>query len=364
MIETLTPDLLNSYWDNEAVYKVVVTPGEVQQNEDGTETVVKDPKVEITETEKKATGSDSDAGTGALNDETDPVTILNNLIGYRIKLVKQETVLKQGKEVINLLKDAEFTLYPKVTLENGKVPADTTALKTVTTDENGEADLGRLVIGEYWLVESKVPPVPNNPNFQYKAIEDPMLLTVRKATESDDVVVKLTITIDGVETVINGVIEQPTEKPHDVTLTIENELEYGDLKIVKNLSTFAGPEDASFVFEITWTDRYGNEQSRYAMITFSAAGQREYVLEKVIPVGAEVTVVEVDTGLQYSFEEDTQTTTIAADDTDPATVEFYNDHDNPGGGHGAVNRYRADKDRKPVWEKKLPDSTPAEAPAK
>ena len=123
---------------------------------------------------------------------------------------------------------------------------------------------------------------------------------------------------------------------------VTNEVElFGDLKIVKTLNTFAGPEIASFVFEIRWNDLQGNEQIRYAMLSFDSEGTHEYVLKREIPVGTQVTVEEVDTGMQYTFVESTQTATIVADQnaSAPATVEFTNNHDNPGGGHGAVNRF-------------------------
>ena len=129
----------------------------------------------------------------------------------------------------------------------------------------------------------------------------------------------------------------------------------GDLRIVKTLNTFAGPEPASFVFQITWNEK---KEVRYVEITFSEAGTREYVLEKEIPVGTEVTVTEEHTGLQYKLVSGGGTVTIAApedvanDNTKLATVTFVNDHDNPGGGYGVVNRFTADGQRNFVWKGK------------
>ena len=152
---------------------------------------------------------------------------------------------------------------------------------------------------------------------------------------------------------------EPTDKTDEGTWTyevpvnvkVERKARYGDLKIVKTLTTYAGPDPASFVFKISW----GNE-IRYAEITFTADGTKEYTLVKAIPVGTSVTVTEEHTGRQYSGSPTANTTTVtivAPDAQDaPATVGFTNDHTGPGGGYGAVNRFDMDA----FTMQQLPDS--------
>ena len=113
----------------------------------------------------------------------------------------------------------------------------------------------------------------------------------------------------------------------------------------------------TFVFQIDWKDLDGNAQTRYAAITIEDGVTRDYVLEKVIPVGANVMVTEVDTGLRYSLTASGNTTpTISAEQVVGAT--FTNTHDTPGGGYGVVNRFEKQDDGTYVWEK-LPDSNPS-----
>ena len=165
------------------------------------------------------------------------------------------------------------------------------------------------------------------------------------------------VTVPGKE-IKNGDSSVPTYKTDEGTWTntvpvvvkVERESRYGDLKIVKTLTTFAGPDPASFVFKITW----GNEE-RYAEITFEADGTREYTLVKAIPVGTSVTVTEEHTGRQYTGAPtgDTTVTIVALDAQGaPATVGFTNDHSGPGGGYGAVNRFDMDA----FTMEQLPDS--------
>ena len=169
------------------------------------------------------------------------------------------------------------------------------------------------------------------------------------------------VTVPGKE-IKNGDSSVPTYKTDEGTWTntvpvvvkVERESRYGDLKIVKTLTTFAGPDPASFVFKITW----GNEE-RYAEITFEADGTKEYTLVKAIPVGTSVTVTEEHTGRQYSGAPtgDTTVTIVALDAQNaPATVGFTNDHSGPGGGYGAVNRFDIDAFTMDDAMEQLPDS--------
>ena len=137
-----------------------------------------------------------------------------------------------------------------------------------------------------------------------------------------------------------------------VNVKVEREPRNGDLKIVKTLSTYAGPEPAAFVFKIEWDD-----EVRYAEIAFPAAGTREYVLVKEIPVGKNVTVTEVNSGLKYSLKTSSGSPTqiVSADSPNaPATVYFTNDLTGPGGGSAVTNRFTY-TGTDFTWQK-LPDS--------
>ena len=127
----------------------------------------------------------------------------------------------------------------------------------------------------------------------------------------------------------------------------------GDLKIIKNLKT-AGPDPATFVFEVSWIKQDGNKATKVVAITFDGGQPNaEYILEDTIPIGTKVTVTEVHSGIAYTAEVDYQSTTIvatqttagevdltdAADSAKIATVEFMNDHSGPGGGYGLLNRF-------------------------
>ena len=152
----------------------------------------------------------------------------------------------------------------------------------------------------------------------------------------------------------------------------------GDLRIIKILDTFAGPDPATFEFEIRWKEKTASggikENVSYAQITFNekdgpeAAGEYagKYYDECIIkgfPIGTEVTVEEVHAGIKYHLVagiENPQTATIvavksqsstdqqdgdntsAAGENDIATVIFENDHGRPGGGYGIVNRFVSD----------------------
>lgn len=152
----------------------------------------------------------------------------------------------------------------------------------------------------------------------------------------------------------------------EIYLKAERELYLGDLKIVKSLNP-TGPDKASFVFEISWTDNTGAapvNRIRYATITVNGGGTGgEYTLEKTIPVGTIVTVTEMSTGLQFSAETTTQTATIVASTAGnaPATVRFTNNHDGPGGGHGVVNRFQ--NEHGPYLWTAYEDSNAAAVPA-
>ncbi len=112
----------------------------------------------------------------------------------------------------------------------------------------------------------------------------------------------------------------------------------GDLKIIKNVNN-PGPDPVDFVFEVTWKDKSNNDVTKVVTM-----------LVNTVPIGTEVTVTEVHSGIGYTAVTGPQTVTIqapAAATADGETaavrnvVEFTNDHTGPGGGHGILNRFTA-----------------------
>ena len=123
----------------------------------------------------------------------------------------------------------------------------------------------------------------------------------------------------------------------------------GDLKIIKNVSN-PGPDPVNFVFEVTWKDKSNNDVTKVVTMTFKGDTRKEYTLVNTVPIGTEVTVTEVHSGIGYTAVTGPQTVTIqapAAATADGETaavrnvVEFTNDHTGPGGGHGILNRFTA-----------------------
>ena len=123
----------------------------------------------------------------------------------------------------------------------------------------------------------------------------------------------------------------------------------GDLKIIKNLNN-PGPDPVDFVFEVTWKDKSNNDVTKVVTMTFKGDTRKEYTLVNTVPIGTEVTVTEVHSGIGYTAVTGPQTVTIqapAAATADGETaavrnvVEFTNDHTGPGGGHGILNRFTA-----------------------
>ena len=124
----------------------------------------------------------------------------------------------------------------------------------------------------------------------------------------------------------------------------------GDLKIIKNVNN-PGPDPVDFVFEVTWKDKSNNDVTKVVTLGFQGETRKEYTLVNTVPIGTEVTVTEVHSGIGYTAVTGPQTVTIqapAAATADGETaavrnvVEFTNDHTGPGGGHGILNRFTAD----------------------
>ena len=142
------------------------------------------------------------------------------------------------------------------------------------------------------------------------------------------------------------------------TLTIyakpTREANNGDLKIIKNVNN-PGPDPVDFVFEVSWLGKDRIPVTKVVSMTFEGETRKEYVLANTVPIGTEVTVTEVHSGIGYTAEISSRTATIvatptptegaasadSADSAGIAEVVFTNDHTGPGGGHGILNRFTA-----------------------
>ena len=142
----------------------------------------------------------------------------------------------------------------------------------------------------------------------------------------------------------------------------------GDLKIIKNVSN-PGPDPVDFVFEVTWKDKSNNDVTKVVTITFKGDTRKEYTLVNTVPIGTEVTVTEVHSGIGYTAVTGPQTITIEATPAPagsepaavPNVVEFSNDHTGPGGGHGILNRFTAGSEIGSFDGDRFKDSAAADA---
>ena len=379
MMETLGDELKDSYWDNTTIYEVVATPREL--NADGT--VKTEASVTISVLKDEPTDAEGNVYTGALtNDATIvigetpdglPIEVTadkidNDLVHYEIRLVKIDHTDKT-KPVVG----AQFDLYrapdtaaaPDTGTEpgtdNAAEPDDTANddeeapvsltlptvetvsgyeklnAKTLYTGNDGKLDLGDLLVGTYYLVETAAPD-------GYYKLDDPVEIIVEK--ELITVNFRITTYKDGESTVTDVSTEYP-QNPGvvpTIEVTIEDMPKYGNLRITKKLARFELSEDATFVFDVVGTIDGNTVYSNSAMLTCSQAnpsGVMDTVLN-YIPAGAEVTVTEVYSGAHYvRTSEADQTIAIEANVT--VGVEFTNDyHEDDRGGHGIVNVFEPD----------------------
>lgn len=125
----------------------------------------------------------------------------------------------------------------------------------------------------------------------------------------------------------------------NVTLKPQQRPRLGSLEIVKNLTTYNVNDPAVFVFQVE--AKVGNDTvySDVVTLTFTEAGEKKTLLEKKIPVGADVTVTEVYSGASYKITSDDVQKTTIVNASDVASVTFRNDHDTTTHGGGGVNNH-------------------------
>ena len=100
------------------------------------------------------------------------------------------------------------------------------------------------------------------------------------------------------------------------------------------------------MFRITATQVIRGEEktvySRVVMMSFSTTGTKTLTLEKVIPVGATVTVIEEYDGSSYVLVDHSEVPVIASAET-PLSFSFTNSPDEFRPGEGVVNRFTHDE---------------------
>ncbi len=344
----------DSYWDNDTLYTVVATP------RDGESAA----KVEIAVADDSAVTFEGKAYTGKLDGDK----IENDLVHYEIKLVK-----KDYTDETKLIEGAEFDLYrapgeipaaaaadePAAPAEPLELPAVETVstykklnTESLVTDKDGKLDLGDLLPGTYYLVETAAPD-------GYCKLDEPVEIIVRKGLIT--VSYRITLIKDGESTVVDVTKDYEQEKGEVPTIevTIEDTPKYGNLRITKLLERFELSEDATFVFTVVGKIDGETVYSNTAVLTCSASdpsGVMSTVLN-YIPAGAEVTVTEAYSGSHYVLtSEANQTTVIEANVT--VGVEFSNDYvPEEKGGHGIVNMFEPD-DSDLGWHWSKSDNTP------
>ena len=375
MKETLGDDLKDSYWDNTTIYEVVATPRVL--NADGT--VKTEASVTISVLKDEPTDAEGNVYTGVLTTgetivigetpdglpiEVTADKIDNDLVHYEIRLVKiDHTDETKTKPVVG----AQFDLYraPDTDTEpgtdNAAEPDDTANddeeapvsltlptvetvsgyeklnTKTLYTGNDGKLDLGDLLLGTYYLVETKAPD-------GYYKLDDPVEIIVKKGRI--EVNYKIKTFADGKSDVKEVTTEYPQDpgKVPTIEVTIEDMPKYGNLTIVKKLISFELSEDATFVFTVVGKIDGETVYSNVATLTCSKdfpSGLLSTTLN-YIPAGAEVTVTESYSGSHYvRTSEADKTIVIKANDT--VSVDFTNDYTpEEKGGHGIVNTFEPD----------------------
>ncbi|MBQ9686395.1 MAG: hypothetical protein IJV41_07635 [Oscillospiraceae bacterium] len=113
----------------------------------------------------------------------------------------------------------------------------------------------------------------------------------------------------------------------------------GDLEIVKTLTGYRGPYNATFVFRIEATLNNKTVYSDVVSLDFTADGTKTLTLKGAIPIGATVTVTEVYSGSHYTVGQATvDGLTIAVDEVARATFTNTDDTTNTGG-NGLINHF-------------------------
>lgn len=124
----------------------------------------------------------------------------------------------------------------------------------------------------------------------------------------------------------------------DIKLKPEASYRYGSLEIIKSLNGYVDGKPATFVFQIEAVKDGKSVYSDVVSITLSEDGQCSELIED-IPIGSEVTVTEIYSGVCYNLITDkTQNVVITAEDI--SSVQFTNSaNDLAIDGGGITNKF-------------------------
>lgn len=137
-----------------------------------------------------------------------------------------------------------------------------------------------------------------------------------------------------------------------VTLKPSEEPRYGLLEIVKTLQSYETGSEATFIFQIDAVLNGKNVYSNVIPITFTSAGENRVVIDR-IPVGAQVTVKEIYSGLHYEVESpDTVAPGQPIQLDRVLQIDFTNAYvEKPGEGGAITNRFEYTMEDGWKWEK-------------
>ena len=304
-----------------------------------------------------------DAGT-AFHDLLDKLTKELNEADKPEESPSQEAAFQQfepyAQEFAGIVLGSNNTVVP--------VTGDIVVNQPVITVPDLQAGLYLLVIHGYGLEKSEDPEngyikrteqAPDEPGAEAKSV-----LTTRVVTDKNEYLFRPQLL-----TVPTKVDKTSGEQQYNTAygdwqnvLTIyakpTRESRNGDLKIIKNLRN-AGPDRVTFVFEVKWPWPAESNDTTTKVVSMTFEGGQdyeEYILANTIPIGMGVLVTEVHSGIAYTAEASSKSTTIvattnatggtesidSAESARIAEVEFTNDHSGPGGGYGLLNRFTAD----------------------
>lgn len=157
---------------------------------------------------------------------------------------------------------------------------------------------------------------------------------------------------------LGGTASDTWQYDREVTLKPARAPRYGDIKIVKTLTSYNGSMgEVTFVFDVTAADPESGEilYSNVVSASFSAVGTKEILVEH-LPAGAEVTVTEVYSGANCQITASEEGPKIVEakgleGNTEPVTFRFTNAYDEEAkNGYGVENRFRYDAESESyVW---------------
>lgn len=137
-----------------------------------------------------------------------------------------------------------------------------------------------------------------------------------------------------------------------VTLKPNEGPRYGSLEIVKELLSYEAGSEATFIFQVDAVLNGEKVYSNVIPITFDSAGKNTVVVDR-IPVGAQVTVTEIYSGVSYEVVSPVTVTPAGVITLEGMLqADFTNTYtDTPGDGGAITNRFEYTIDNGWNWQK-------------